>query len=184
MALIDVPCHQNINKFIAERKNKLVVYLWCPTASVSGGKSILIHSWAYWRITDKSSSNQNIHGHWISAFQAVKKKKMLMCISHLKIWHTHLIWAPPLRELRDLAVKLFWFENHKWKSLGHIDHNSTNINSKFGTTQDHQTIIHIPIIKRVKKVRGRLRKRQYSKSDSKTTGGSITINCCSLYSLQ
>lgn len=119
-------------------------------------------------------------------FKQWKKKKMLMCISHLKIWHTHLIWAPPLRELRDLAVKLFWFENHKWKSLGHIDHNSTNINSilKFGTTQDHQTIIHIPIIKRVKKVRGRLRKRQYSKSDSKTTGGSITINCCSLYSLQ
>lgn len=120
-------------------------------------------------------------------FRQWKKKDADACpISCLKIWHTRLIWDPPLRELRDLAVKLFWFENHKWKSLGHIDHNSTNINwiLKFGTTQDHQTIIHIPIMKRVKKVWGRLGKRQHSKGDSKTTGGSITITCCSLYSLQ
>lgn len=43
-ALIDVPCHQNVNKFIAKRKNKLAVYLQCSAAPVTGRKSILIHS--------------------------------------------------------------------------------------------------------------------------------------------
>lgn len=36
--LIDVPCRQNVNKFIAKRENKLMVYFWCSDAPVRGEK--------------------------------------------------------------------------------------------------------------------------------------------------
>lgn len=61
---------------LPREKNKLVVYSGCSAAPVRGGKSILIQSWVYWRITGKSSSNQNIHRHWILAFQAVRKQML------------------------------------------------------------------------------------------------------------
>lgn len=79
VGLIDVPCHQNVNKFIAKRKNKLVVYLWCSAASARGGKSILIHSWVYWRVTDKSS-NQTYMGteYWHISGSESEKIKMLL----------------------------------------------------------------------------------------------------------
>lgn len=88
-ALIDVPCRRNVNRFTAMRKNKLAVYLWCSVAPISRRKSILIHSWVYWRITDKSSSNQK-HTRSLNIGISVREKTPL-CASSAVLKYDSLI---------------------------------------------------------------------------------------------
>lgn len=139
--IIDVPCHQNVNKFIAKKKNKLVVYLWCSAAPASWGKSILIHSWVYWRITDKSSSNQNIHGHWILAFEAVRKKILISYVFVHRSTSERTAW---------LSCEIILIRRPKAKQpLAYWPQLWTNINwiLMFCTTQGPS--FHIPLINRV-----------------------------------
>lgn len=117
-ALIDVPCRRNVNRFTAMRKNKLAVYLWCSVAPISRRKSILIHSWVYWRITDKSSSNQK-HTRSLNIGISVREKTPL-CASSAVLKYDSLIaylfvcHSSIQRDIRDFAVHSFWFRDQDY----------------------------------------------------------------------
>lgn len=120
-ALIDVPCHQNVNKFIAKRKNKLAVYLQCSAAPVTGRKSILIHSWGllthYRQILIKSKRTRSL----TIGISGGENKKMLLLrapsavfrydwlISYLFVLHSTSDWTV------WLCLPIIWIQRPKKK---------------------------------------------------------------------
>lgn len=88
LVLIDVPCHPNVNKFIAKRENKLVVYFWCLSAPVTGENQFSsIAEFTGASQTNPHQTQKNAHGDWILTFQAAGKREASASpINFLKMW--------------------------------------------------------------------------------------------------
>lgn len=121
---IDVLCHQNFNKFITQRKDKLVgSHLTAQLLSSVKWGGDQFSSWA--GFIDKFSSNQNMHAHWLLALRTERGKKKPRRVS-AAIFEHDFITSHEL-QVQHCAAQLWnisdWIAK-RLNSLWHFGHNT------------------------------------------------------------